>query len=45
MSERDMILIRGRVVEAERIYASGRGDYTVYRYRGRIYVVKHGSKP
>lgn len=34
------ILIRNRVCEAERIYTSGRGDYIVYRYQGRVYIVK-----
>lgn len=33
------ILIRGRVVTAELIYVSGRGDYRVYKYRGKIYRV------
>jgi hypothetical protein len=34
------IIVRNRVVLAELIYESGRGDYKVYRYNGRTYVVK-----
>ncbi len=35
----ETIVLRGREVKAERIYTSGRGDYIVYWYRGRTYVV------
>jgi hypothetical protein len=34
------IVVRGRVVFAALVYASGRGDYRVYEYRGRRYVVR-----
>jgi hypothetical protein len=34
------IIIRNRAVSAALVYASQRGDYRVYLYRGRVYVVR-----
>lgn len=35
----EQIVVRGRVVEAELIYISVRGDYKTYMYRGKVYRV------
>lgn len=34
------ILIQNRIVYAELIYISGRGDYRVYKYNGKLYRVQ-----
>lgn len=36
---REQIVVRGRVVWAELLYVSGRGDYRAYLYRGQRYRV------
>lgn len=35
----EQIVVHGRVVEAELIYISVRGDYKSYMYRGKVYRV------
>lgn len=37
----DAINLNGHVAVAEAIYLSSRGDYTVYRFNRKVYVVKH----
>lgn len=34
------IVVRGRIVYAELVYISGRGDYRTYLYRGKVYLVR-----
>lgn len=41
MSQIEPILVRNRVVYASLVYVSGRGDYSVYKYHGKTYVVRH----
>jgi len=39
MSE-PIVINRNRIVIAKRLYTSGRGDYILYEYRGRLYRVR-----
>jgi len=39
-AEREPILVRNRVVVAELVYVSGRGDYKVYVHQGKVYSVR-----
>jgi len=43
MSE-PIVINRNRIVIAKRLYTSGRGDYILYEYRGRLYRV-HTPQP